>query len=78
MSKKSYMDRENIITEGFFSKLFNFLKTDKNKQKDIKNNKKVKSNLKSLNRSVSDLENLLSKQYGKKVKLDKFNLSDFV
>ena len=72
------MNKENIIAEGFFGKLFNFLKTDKNKQKDIKNDKKVKASIKSLNKSWSELEDLLSKQYGKEVKVDKFKLSDFI
>ena len=79
MSKKSYMSREHIITEGFFNKLFNFLKTDSSKQKSIKSDKKVKSSIKSLNKSWSDLEDILSKQYGKKVDLgSKFKLSDFI
>ena len=75
--KKSYMDRNNILAEGFFSKLFNAFKIDTKTQKKIKSNTKVKKQLIKLNKSVSDLENSISKLYGMDVELSKYKLSDF-
>ena len=77
--KKSYMNNNNILSEGFFNKLFKMFKIDKSDQSKIKKDKKIKGAVRSLNNSWSDLEDLLSKQYGKKVDLGrKFKLSDFI
>ena len=77
--KKSYMNNDNILTEGFFDKLFKIFKVDKSDQSKIKKDKRIKSAVKGLNTSVKDLEDLLSKQYGYKVDLgSKYKLSDFI
>ena len=77
--KKSYMNNNSILSEGFFDKLFNIFKVDKSTQSKIKKDRKINSAIKDLNGSVTDLEDLLSKQYGYKVDLgSKYKLSDFI
>ena len=50
--KKSYMNKNNLITEGFFEKLFRKLGiSDKEKQKRIKADKKLKTAVSNLNQS---------------------------
>ena len=68
---------ETLGTEDFLRQV-DYVKEIAGGQKDIKNDKKVKASIKSLNKSWSELEDLLSKQYGKEVKVDKFKLSDFI
>ena len=38
--KKSYMNRENILVEGFFDKLFKIFKVDKSTQSKIRKDNK--------------------------------------
>ena len=77
--KKSYMNNNNILSEGFFNKLFKMFKIDKSDQSKIKKDRKINSAIKDLNGSVTDLEDLLSKQYGYKVDLgSRYKLSDFI
>ena len=77
--KKSYMDRENLINEGFFSKLF---KKHKIKDKDVKEKvmkaPKVKKALADYQKSVRDLEEYISKISGKKVDLKYFSTKDYM
>ena len=81
--KKSYMNNNNILSEGFFTKLFNLFKIkDKNVMKKIQNDRKVKVSLKKLNSGKEDLENLLNgylKNAGidKRVELNRYSLKDF-
>ena len=79
--KKSYMDRENILSEGFFDKIFKTIKGVRNFTKDKKNNlkidKKLKGYLKNLNKSTNDIEKHFKKAYGVDVNLDKFDAKDF-
>tara|TARA_B100000287_G_scaffold257394_1_gene241969 strand:+ start:615 stop:863 length:249 start_codon:yes stop_codon:yes gene_type:complete len=78
--KKSYMDNENIIAEGFFSKLFKAIK-DNNVKKKIKKDKELNKHIKSLNKRTQSLEDRLNgylKAAGKKpIKLDTYTLKDF-
>ena len=54
-------------------------KIDKSDQSTIKKDRKINSAIKDLNGSVTDLEDLLSKQYGYKVDLgSRYKLSDFI
>tara|TARA_Y100000310_G_scaffold41289_1_gene38709 strand:+ start:408 stop:626 length:219 start_codon:yes stop_codon:yes gene_type:complete len=71
------MNQNNLLSEGFFSKLFKFLKSDSDTKKKIKSNPKLKKQLSQLNKSVSNLEKIVSDLYGSEVKLDKYKLSDF-
>ena len=78
-NKKSYMNTENVLSEGFFDKLSKLVGKLKPIQKNkLKKSKKLKSALIDLNNSVSDIEQAYSDIYGTDVKLDKFKLSDFV
>jgi len=76
--KKSYMNQSNLITEGFFDKLKSLLGFDSKKVKVLKKDKKINQNLKNLNKSWSSIEKHIAKQYGQKVKFNKFKLSDFI
>ena len=75
--KKSYMNNNNILSEGFFDKLFKIFKVDKSTQSKIKKDKKIKDDIKALNNSWSKIEDNL-KEKGVEVKFDKFKLSDFI
>ena len=78
-NKKSYMNTENVLSEGFFDKLSKLVGKLKPIQKNkLKKSKKLKSALFGLNKSVNDMEKAFSDIYGTDVKLDKFKLSDFV
>jgi hypothetical protein len=74
---KSYMNRENILVEGFFNKLFKIFKVDKSTQSKIRKDKKIKDGIKALNNSWSKIEDNL-KEKGVEVKFEKFKLSDFI
>ena len=80
--KKSYMNRDNLLSEGFFDKLKKFIK-DKRVLKKVQNDPKVKNNLNKLNSSQKDLENYLNKLLKdagleQNVKLSKFDAKDFI
>ena len=78
-NKKSYMNSNNILTEGFFDNFRKFVKKLKpDEKKKLKKSLKVKSALFSMNKSVNSIEKALKDTYGVDVKLDKFKLSDFV
>ena len=76
-NKKSYMNSNAILSEGFFDKLFKHFKIDKDKKDTVKFNKKFKKHLKDLNGAVSNLEKSASDWAGTNIKLDKFELKDF-
>jgi hypothetical protein len=80
--KKSYMDRNNLLGEGFFSaikKLFKGKKLGKDPQ--IKANiNKMNNNFSAIEKSLQDIENRLEKKHGvkaRKVKLPRLTPSDF-
>tara|TARA_Y100000310_G_scaffold107321_1_gene105770 strand:+ start:666 stop:902 length:237 start_codon:yes stop_codon:yes gene_type:complete len=76
--KKSYMNKNNLITEGFFEKLFRKLGiSDKEKQKSIKADKKLKNAVIDLNQSNKDVEAWFKKQ-GIDLKLHNYSPSDFL
>jgi len=78
--KKSYMNKSNLIAEGFFSKLFKAIK-DNNVKKNIKKDKELNKHLKSLNKRTQSMEDRVNKYLkaaGKKtIKLDTYTLKDF-
>jgi len=47
--KKSYMNKENILAEGFFSKLFKVLSLSKSDENKLKKSKKIRKSLFDLN-----------------------------
>ena len=75
--KKSYMNQNNLLNEGFFDKLFKLFKTDSKVKSKVKSNPKIKTQLKKLNNTVSGLEKALEDEFGYKIPLDKYKLSDF-
>jgi len=75
--KKTYMNANIILSEGFFDKLFKYFKLDKDKKASIKLDKRIGKKLKNLNNSVSELEKAASSWAGTDIKLDKFELKDF-
>ena len=79
MSKKSYMNRGNILNESFLSGLFSAIKTGKLKKwlSMDKIDKKMFSHLNNINDAVTDMEKAYQEIYGKKVNLRKFQASDF-
>ena len=54
--KKSYMNNESILAEGFFSKLAKMLGLSSTDKKRLKKNKKVTNALKDYNKSWKNLE----------------------
>ena len=75
--KKSYMNQNNLLSEGFFNKLFKLLKVDSTLKDKVKSSFGIKKQLKKLNNSVSGLEKALENEFGRKIPLEKFKLSDF-
>ena len=79
--KKSYMNKTNLIAEGFFSKLIKMVK-DRKFLKTIEKDKKINKSLKNLNKSTNELEkhlNSMLKDAGlKPISLNKYELKDFV
>ena len=77
--KKSYMSKENILSEGILDKLLRKLKTSR-----LSKDKKIVSNLTSLNSGVLEIEKELNKRFKeldpkyKPIKLSKYKLSDFI
>tara|TARA_Y100000034_G_scaffold131954_1_gene193796 strand:+ start:925 stop:1146 length:222 start_codon:yes stop_codon:yes gene_type:complete len=72
------MNKNNLITEGFFEKLFRKLGiSDKEKQKSIKADKKLKNAVIDLNQSNKDVEAWFKKQ-GIDLKLHNYSPSDFL
>jgi len=79
--KKSYMNKENILAEGFFSKLGKMLGLSSKEEKILKKNPKIKAALKDYNNSWNKLEKKVQQQTGNKnFKLPhtKFKLTDFL
>ena len=78
--KKSYMNNENILAEGFFSKLGKMLGLSSSEERKLKKNPKLKSALKNYNNGWKELEKHVQDLTGdKKFKFthQKFKLSDF-
>ena len=81
--KKSYMNKSNLINEGFFDNLLKIFKIFPNLNKSNKVKKKIKKDIKDLNYDISNLEKMMNdemKQYGsnKKIKLTNLKLKDFI
>ena len=83
-NKKSYMNKSNILNEGFFDKLRKILGLSSKQEKILKKSKKFTDGLKNLNKTVSELEGELNRRFKeldpkhKSITLSKYKLSDFV
>ena len=70
------MNNSNLLSEGFFDKLFKkFNIKDKDIQKKVKNDRTLDQAVKSLNKSTEDMEARLRKTTGNnKIKLQRYNI----
>lgn len=81
MAKKSYMDRDNILSEGFLSKIANFFKSKPklDKKQKQKAGNKLKAQVNKLNSAVDRFEASLKKQLGDDYPdMPRFETSDFL
>ena len=79
--KKSYMNKDAILAEGFFSKLGKLLGLSATDEEKLKKDSKVKAALKDYNKGWKNLEKKVQQQTGNKnFKLPhrKFKLTDFL
>ena len=81
--KKSYMNNTNILNEGFFDKLSQFLKSrpkvDGKKKLGILKSLKLALSVSGLNKSISNYEKLIKKQLGDDYPdLPRFSPKDFI
>ena len=80
--KKSYMDRKNILNEGFFEKFAKFFKSIPKAIESVKREKlkwKIAPNLNKLNKHIEELDRLLKKDVGKDYPdVPKFTMDDFL
>ena len=79
MTKRSYMNRDNILSEGFYKNLLMLLAGGHLAKflSKLQTNRKFKPEILKINSLVKDLEKGFEKEFGKKVKFDKFKISDF-
>ena len=73
--KKSYMNHDNILSEGFFDKVGKFFKLLKQAKKERKllKDPKIKSKVNKLHKDIDDLQGnirQLAKKYGIEDKLE--------
>ena len=79
--KKSYMNKSNLIAEGFFSKLAKLLKLSSKEEKILRKDKGVVNALKDYNDGWKSLEKKVQQQTGNKnfkLPYRKFKLTDFI
>ncbi len=77
------MNRNNVLTEGFFDKLKRTFGLSSKDEKILRKNKKVMNSIKDLNYDVKEFEKLaqdLFKDLGinRKVNIRKYKLKDFI
>ncbi len=85
--KKSYMDRENILSENVFSKLKKFFGLSSTEEKQLAKNKKVakkiSDTLDDLNKDLVDFEKYAEAMFkdmgvNRKVNVKKYKVTDFL
>ena len=81
--KKSYMDKENILSDGILSYAMDKIYKIFYLNPALKKNTKIKSSLEKLNKSVSDIEKMLNaelKRIGSKdkVKIKPYTTKDII
>ena len=88
--QKSYKNKNNIVTEGFFDNIKKFFRLSTSQEKELKKNKKVQNIIKDLNNDVKDLnkdvvefEKLMTDAFkdlgiDRKVDIPKYKLKDFI
>jgi 16S rRNA A1518/A1519 N6-dimethyltransferase RsmA/KsgA/DIM1 with predicted DNA glycosylase/AP lyase activity len=80
--KKSYMNKQNVLSEGFFDKVKKFFGLSKQEESGLKRNKKLRKSLRDLNKEVIDLEKDIQKHFDElgikqKFNAGKFSIKDF-
>ena len=76
MPKQSYMDKRNIINEGFFDKLKQFFNSI---PKKLKVTSGLKKDVNNLNKALSHYDTLFKKRFGNEYPdFPKFKPEDFV
>ena len=81
--KKSYMDKENILSDGILSYAMDKIYKIFYLNPALKKNTKIKSSLEKLNKSVSDIEKMLNAELKKigskdKVKIKPYTTKDIL
>ena len=77
--KKSYMNRNGLLSEGFFDKLKNFLRLRPKIDKKEFFAKGMNKEINNLNKATNDFEKLLKKRFGDDYPdLPKFTWRDFI
>ena len=78
--KKSYMDIDNILSEGLFTNFLKGLIKGKEglKRDAAKLEKKLEKNVKDYNKRQSTLEKAILKDFGEEVTLDRITVDDVV
>ena len=75
------MDRENVLSEGFFSKIIDKIAgRDTSLKSQLKKDKKLKKTITDMNDSIQTLEDYLNSlpNSGPNVKLNKHSIGDFL
>ena len=86
--KKSYMNSENILTEGFFNVIKNILAIagakyawdsvkKKKAEKAMKSSGPLRKSILKLNKDIDWIEDYIKKEWEIDVNLDKYNIKDF-
>ena len=77
MKKKSYMNKNNLLSESFFTKLAKLLNISKRLQpKNKRFPDKTIADIKNFNKGVDGFEKAWEKLYGKKIHLDRLTIDD--
>tara|TARA_Y100000593_G_C4277458_1_gene320876 strand:- start:396 stop:653 length:258 start_codon:yes stop_codon:yes gene_type:complete len=78
--KKSYMDKNNIMTEGAIGDFLRGLFYGKSRlqKKSKRLNKALDKTIDQFNKGAERLEKAIEKQYGKKVKLPRQSKEDMI
>ena len=89
-NKKSYMNSKNILDEGIFDMISNYVNRKKSKKDKITSSdikkitkktklvNKLKSNIDTMNDSEAKINAEFEKEFGVKIKSKPYKLSDFL
>jgi hypothetical protein len=80
IKKKSYMNTDNIMTEGFIQTVVSLFRKGKIKQgmKLARNNGKIRNDLKQMGKLTDELKDSLKNEFGIDIKLEKYSLWDLI
>ena len=74
MKKKSYMNSQNILSEGFLTKLLKKFGVGRSEREKIKNDPELNKTLDKMNKGVDEYEKHISKVLGRKIKFQRYTL----